>query len=311
MVTTTAISQQEAKLAIEFCGNDEFEAAQRITMEPEFLSTIRDSIIENRNKAHIKEEKATTTELLSDEEDSKKKVEIKILAVKKDSKLKTTALSKGSNGTCRKGEAGFRLNGEKRVESLRLGDALKKLAKLRDKKLATDDKPSETFGMTLRNANIANNIKKIESRKQYSQTKIMNSIRDKTSGLSSNLTIKVEANGNISNEKENDTGNSALSAKDLSQTKFKGRESTADCDDIEYTAEDLNKLKWSDARIKAFLGRKGNPNAYYYRFNAVNEEQETGEWSEENRKLFLELIADGVDYRRTKASGPGLAYADA
>mmetsp|Transcript_18811 Transcript_18811/g.36883 ORF Transcript_18811/g.36883 Transcript_18811/m.36883 type:complete len:1026 (+) Transcript_18811:119-3196(+) len=68
-------------------------------------------------------------------------------------------------------------------------------------------------------------------------------------------------------------------------------------EEIEYTEEDLRALQWSEARIKAFLNRKSNPNAYYYRFNRLGEKQETGEWSLENQKRFMELIKDGVDYR--------------
>jgi len=67
-------------------------------------------------------------------------------------------------------------------------------------------------------------------------------------------------------------------------------------DDVSW--EDLRKhLKWSEARIKAFVNRKENPNAYYYRFNAPGEEQRTGEWSEEEEKRFFEAVKRGIDYR--------------
>lgn len=67
--------------------------------------------------------------------------------------------------------------------------------------------------------------------------------------------------------------------------------------DDDYTYKDLKKLDWSEARIKAFLGRKSNPNAYYYRFNDLGEEQATGGWTKTEHNLFMELIKDGVDYR--------------
>ncbi|KAJ1966475.1 hypothetical protein GGI12_000050 [Dipsacomyces acuminosporus] len=43
---------------------------------------------------------------------------------------------------------------------------------------------------------------------------------------------------------------------------------------------------WSEARIKAFKAIKTKPNTYYYRFNAPGEEQRTGQWTEEEQKLF-------------------------
>ncbi|KAJ1664603.1 hypothetical protein IW140_003995 [Coemansia sp. RSA 1813] len=43
---------------------------------------------------------------------------------------------------------------------------------------------------------------------------------------------------------------------------------------------------WSEARIKAFKAIKTKPNTYYYRFNAPGEEQRTGQWTQEEQKLF-------------------------
>ena len=40
---------------------------------------------------------------------------------------------------------------------------------------------------------------------------------------------------------------------------------------------------WSEARIKAYLKKDENPNAYYYRFNDIGEAQSTGNWSEDER----------------------------
>jgi hypothetical protein len=59
----------------------------------------------------------------------------------------------------------------------------------------------------------------------------------------------------------------------------------------------LLEMGWSEARVKAFLNRKNNPNAYYYRFNDLGEAQSTGNWSKEEHDRFIELIKDGVDYR--------------
>ena len=77
----------------------------------------------------------------------------------------------------------------------------------------------------------------------------------------------------------------------------KAKNSKKKKNDDDYTWADLKKLEWSDARIKAFLARKSNPNAYYYRFNAPGEEQRTGHWTKEEHDRFMELIKDGVDYR--------------
>lgn len=51
---------------------------------------------------------------------------------------------------------------------------------------------------------------------------------------------------------------------------------------------DLSKAMkgWSEARIKAFKAIKTKPNTYYYRFNAPGEEQRTGQWTEEEQRLF-------------------------
>ena len=41
----------------------------------------------------------------------------------------------------------------------------------------------------------------------------------------------------------------------------------------------------------AKLSFKKNPNAYFYRHNEPGEEQWTGDWSESEKKLFLEVAA--------------------
>lgn len=35
---------------------------------------------------------------------------------------------------------------------------------------------------------------------------------------------------------------------------------------------------WSSARVRAWKLRDTNPNAYYYRFNEVGEQQKHGKW---------------------------------
>lgn len=40
---------------------------------------------------------------------------------------------------------------------------------------------------------------------------------------------------------------------------------------------------WSEARIKAYLKKDENPNAYYYRFNDIDEPQATGNWNDEEK----------------------------
>ena len=50
--------------------------------------------------------------------------------------------------------------------------------------------------------------------------------------------------------------------------------------------------------LQAYSKRHTKPNTYYYRFNAPNEVQATGAWSEENHKRFMEKVKnDGVDYQ--------------
>jgi len=57
-------------------------------------------------------------------------------------------------------------------------------------------------------------------------------------------------------------------------------------------------LGWSEARVKAFLSRKKNPNSYYYRFNAPGEAQATGNWTKAEVDLFMAQIQNfGVTYR--------------
>ena len=40
---------------------------------------------------------------------------------------------------------------------------------------------------------------------------------------------------------------------------------------------------WSEARIKAYLKKDENPNAYYYRFNDIDEPQATGNWDDDEK----------------------------
>ncbi|KAI9298416.1 hypothetical protein K502DRAFT_286516 [Neoconidiobolus thromboides FSU 785] len=49
---------------------------------------------------------------------------------------------------------------------------------------------------------------------------------------------------------------------------------------------------WSLARINAYKNLKSNPNVYYYRFNAPGEEQRTGAWTKEERKLFFDRLKE-------------------
>eukprot|EP00871_Galdieria_phlegrea_P004504 jgi/Galph1/5054/GphlegSOOS_G3712.1 len=49
---------------------------------------------------------------------------------------------------------------------------------------------------------------------------------------------------------------------------------------------------WSEARIKAYQSIDTNPNAYYYRFNAPGEEQNHGQWTEKEEKLFFERLKE-------------------
>ena len=49
--------------------------------------------------------------------------------------------------------------------------------------------------------------------------------------------------------------------------------------------------------ICRYYNRKSNPNAYYYRFNDPGVPQATGAWSAEEKKKFMNLIKEGVDYQ--------------
>lgn len=59
----------------------------------------------------------------------------------------------------------------------------------------------------------------------------------------------------------------------------------------------LINMGWSEARVKAYMNKDNNPNAYHYRFNDVGEIQGKGKFTKEEKKRFKELIAKGVDYR--------------
>ncbi|PVV03420.1 hypothetical protein BB560_002097 [Smittium megazygosporum] len=59
------------------------------------------------------------------------------------------------------------------------------------------------------------------------------------------------------------------------------------------SADLKNAMKgWSLARIKAYQAIDTKPNAYYYRFNAPGEVQRTGPWSEKEKKLFHDRLAE-------------------
>ena len=59
----------------------------------------------------------------------------------------------------------------------------------------------------------------------------------------------------------------------------------------------LLHMGWSEARVKAYMNKDNNPNAYFYRFNKIGEEQGKGSFSKDEKKRFKALIAKGVDYR--------------
>ncbi|KJE94945.1 hypothetical protein CAOG_08894 [Capsaspora owczarzaki ATCC 30864] len=53
---------------------------------------------------------------------------------------------------------------------------------------------------------------------------------------------------------------------------------------------------WSEARIRAYKSIDVNPNAYYYRFNAPNEEPRNGAWTQDEKQLFFERLREiGAD----------------
>lgn len=49
---------------------------------------------------------------------------------------------------------------------------------------------------------------------------------------------------------------------------------------------------WSQARIRAYQMIDQNPNSYYYRFNAPNEEQRKGQWTDGEKDLFYKRLEE-------------------
>ncbi|RKP07077.1 hypothetical protein THASP1DRAFT_24705 [Thamnocephalis sphaerospora] len=49
---------------------------------------------------------------------------------------------------------------------------------------------------------------------------------------------------------------------------------------------------WSEARKKAWRAIDKNPNSYYYRFNAPDEAQRTGPWTQAEQKLFHQRLKE-------------------
>jgi hypothetical protein len=50
--------------------------------------------------------------------------------------------------------------------------------------------------------------------------------------------------------------------------------------------------EWSEARKIAFQKIDTNPNSYYYRFNKPGEKQKNGNWTKEERALFMERLKE-------------------
>ncbi|KAL3901048.1 MAG: hypothetical protein SGCHY_000898 [Lobulomycetales sp.] len=49
---------------------------------------------------------------------------------------------------------------------------------------------------------------------------------------------------------------------------------------------------WSAARIRAYQQIESNPNSYYYRFNAPGENQRNGQWTVEEKALFMSRLEE-------------------
>jgi len=62
---------------------------------------------------------------------------------------------------------------------------------------------------------------------------------------------------------------------------------------LDEALKDKNSMEgWSEARKKAFKNIKSNPNAYYYRFNAVGEKQGNGGFTDEEHKIFMTRLRE-------------------
>ena len=49
---------------------------------------------------------------------------------------------------------------------------------------------------------------------------------------------------------------------------------------------------WSASKKLAFRRRRENPNEFYYRFNANNEEEKRGNWGDNEIELFMERVRE-------------------
>ncbi|GBG26780.1 Hypothetical Protein FCC1311_030022 [Hondaea fermentalgiana] len=190
---------------------------------------------------------------------------------------------------------GYRLDGEKRATSLRLGDALKKLEMIKKRKLEEQSQ--------LQAATLASKADQPQSQQQQQVSTSSSTMSDEDDAGTGSATAAGTPEPAETPVEPHDQASQAQQPQKQQQQQpadavGEGPSNEGDDDtEIEYTEEDLRALKWSEARIKAFVNRKSNPNAYYYRFNRLGEKQATGEWSQKNQKLFMELIKDGVDYR--------------
>uniref|UniRef100_A0A7S2S1D2 Myb-like domain-containing protein n=1 Tax=Mucochytrium quahogii TaxID=96639 RepID=A0A7S2S1D2_9STRA len=266
LVSTTGVSREEAKVAIECCNNDVCEAATRIAGEPDFIIQLQEIIEEQRNaKNAVVDSGGNKISIQIDETGQ-------LHRVKRSSSSRSSSSSKENSN---KPKTGYRMDGEKRAESLKLKDALAQLAKVKRLKLEKLQKTSQ-------------------KQKPSEQPESLQKSESTETPESSEKPVPSTESSRAGDEGPGAIEETKADPEKVDEASAKNKEQEVE---VEYTESDLRALKWSDARIKAFLNRKTNPNAYYYRFNDLGEDQATGEWSPANKKRFMELIKDGVDYR--------------
>mmetsp|Transcript_8784 Transcript_8784/g.16118 ORF Transcript_8784/g.16118 Transcript_8784/m.16118 type:complete len:782 (+) Transcript_8784:357-2702(+) len=300
LVVATGVTEEEAKIAIECCNNDLMEAANRIATEPEFLSTLKEILDDTRWEAMERGEGADVGGSSEDEAFGRDKTKVEIrdadMEWADNQPARRPKRAHHRNGTCRKPKEGYRLDGKKRAENLKLHEALQRLEKIKRHKLAKEAAAQRESPTTVQQTIPSPPASTSDAGKTNAESRSGDQDAEGSSDsdfVTEQETTKVQN----SNAKQVATLSPASSPSPSGDQQQQQQQQQQQADEVELTIDDLKALKWSDARIKAFLGRKTNPNAYYYRFNELNEIQETGEWSAANKKRFMELISEGVDYR--------------
>jgi hypothetical protein len=310
--TSTQVNQDEASAALSLCENDELEAINRILTEPSFKCKVQEMAKGNTDRFDGEEdiEPNRGDDFYSDEDEDdlddsgerRRKRKRSSNSMKKDRVPKQVKESVTSQGP--KVE-GFNADGTPRAPTIRLGDALQRLQAIKRAQQEAAAASAENNKISSSPSSARKSPRKSSSSSSAAAAAAAG-IAVVVVASPAKKTIKA-AEETVEDESKSAKGKGKKAAspapsKTASSPEKKKNGTTPKAavvpkkDDDDYTFEDLKSLEWSDARIKAFLTRKQNPNAYYYRFNAPGEEQRTGGWTKEEHERFMELIKDGVDY---------------